>query len=304
MSTDRHHRAPLLRGRRRAPAGLRHVEHTLARLGAERLRRLLAEEEWVPALGAMTGGQAVQMVKAGLKAIYLSGWQVAADANLSGNTYPDQSLYPANSAPALVKRINSALLRADQIAHAEGDDSVHWLAPIVADAEAGFGGAAERVRDHEVVHRGRRGGRPLRGPAVVGEEVRPPRRQGPRADEPARAHARRGSARRRRRRRADARRRAHRRALREPPHERHRRGRRRVLHRRAHGRGVLPGAGRHRRRDRARPRLCPVLRPDLVRDVDTRHGRGGEVRRPRSTSGIPASCSRTTARRRSTGAST
>jgi isocitrate lyase len=117
------------------------VEHTLARLGAERLRRLLAEEEWVPALGAMTGGQAVQMVKAGLKAIYLSGWQVAADANLSGNTYPDQSLYPANSAPALVKRINNALLRADQITHAEGDDSVHWLAPIVADAEAGFGGA-------------------------------------------------------------------------------------------------------------------------------------------------------------------
>ena len=117
------------------------IEHTLARLGAERLALLLAEDEWVPALGAMTGGQAVQMVKAGLDAIYLSGWQVAADANLSGNTYPDQSLYPANSAPALVKRINSALLRADQITHAEGDDSVHWLAPIVADAEAGFGGA-------------------------------------------------------------------------------------------------------------------------------------------------------------------
>lgn len=117
------------------------VEHTLARLGAERLRRLLAEEEWVPALGALTGGQAVQMVKAGLQAIYLSGWQVAADANLAGSTYPDQSLYPANSAPALVRRINNALLRADQIAHAEGDDSVHWLAPIVADAEAGFGGA-------------------------------------------------------------------------------------------------------------------------------------------------------------------
>src|SRR6476619_1414866 len=116
------------------------IEHTLARLGSERLRKLLAEDEWVPALGAMTGGQAVQMVKAGLKAIYLSGWQVAADANLSGNTYPDQSLYPANSAPALVKRINSALLRADQVTHAEGDDSVHWLAPIVADAEAGFGG--------------------------------------------------------------------------------------------------------------------------------------------------------------------
>jgi len=116
------------------------VEHTLARRGAERLRGLLASEEWVAALGALTGGQAVQMVKAGLKAIYLSGWQVAADANLSGQTYPDQSLYPASSAPALVKRINNALARADQIAHAEGDDSTEWFAPIVADAEAGFGG--------------------------------------------------------------------------------------------------------------------------------------------------------------------
>jgi len=116
------------------------VEHTLARRGAERLRELLEQEEWVAALGALTGGQAVQMVKAGLKAIYLSGWQVAADANLSGQTYPDQSLYPASSAPALVKRINNALMRADQIAHAEGDDSTDWFAPIVADAEAGFGG--------------------------------------------------------------------------------------------------------------------------------------------------------------------
>ena len=117
------------------------VEHTLARRGALRLRELLEDEEWVAALGAMTGGQAVQMVKAGLKAIYLSGWQVAADANIAGQTYPDQSLYPATSAPALVKRINNALLRADQIAHAEGaDDSLDWLAPIVADAEAGFGG--------------------------------------------------------------------------------------------------------------------------------------------------------------------
>jgi len=116
------------------------VEHTLARLGAERLRTLLAERDWVPALGALTGGQAVQMVKGGLEAIYLSGWQVAADANLAGGTYPDQSLYPANSGPALARRINSALLRADQIAHAEGDDETYWLAPIVADAEAGFGG--------------------------------------------------------------------------------------------------------------------------------------------------------------------
>ena len=116
------------------------IEHTLARLGAERLRHLLETREWVPALGALTGGQAVQMVKAGLEAIYLSGWQVAADANLVGGTYPDQSLYPANSGPALARRINNALLRADQIAHAEGDDEIHWLAPIVADAEAGFGG--------------------------------------------------------------------------------------------------------------------------------------------------------------------
>jgi isocitrate lyase len=116
------------------------VEHTLARLGAERLRALLDADEPVRALGAMTGGQAVQMVRAGLQAIYLSGWQVAADANLAGHTYPDQSLYPSNSAPALVRRLNNALLRADQVACAESDDDAYWLAPIVADAEAGFGG--------------------------------------------------------------------------------------------------------------------------------------------------------------------
>jgi isocitrate lyase len=116
------------------------VEHTLARLGATRLRQLLAEEPFVRALGAQTGAQAVQMVRAGVKAIYLSGWQVAADANLAGQTYPDQSLYPANSAPALVRRINNALLRADQVDCAEGGNGIHWLAPIVADAEAGFGG--------------------------------------------------------------------------------------------------------------------------------------------------------------------
>jgi isocitrate lyase len=120
--------------------GTVHVEHTLARLGAERLRRLLETEDHVAALGALTGGQAVQMVKAGLQAIYLSGWQVAADANLAGHTYPDQSLYPSNSGPQLVRRLNNALLRADQIHAAEGDDDTYWLAPIVADAEAGFGG--------------------------------------------------------------------------------------------------------------------------------------------------------------------
>lgn len=116
------------------------VEHTLARLGAERLWKLLHEEEYVPALGALSGNQAMQMVKAGLKAIYLSGWQVAADANLAGQMYPDQSLYPSNSVPMVVRRINQTLARADQIAHLEGDDSACWFAPIVADAEAGFGG--------------------------------------------------------------------------------------------------------------------------------------------------------------------
>ena len=117
-----------------------HVEHSVARLGAERLWKLLSSEPYVPALGAITGAQAVQMVRAGLKAIYLSGWQVAADGNLAGQTYPDQSLYPVTSGPALVRRLNNALLRADQIEAAEGKNGTYWLAPIVADAEAGFGG--------------------------------------------------------------------------------------------------------------------------------------------------------------------
>jgi isocitrate lyase len=115
-------------------------ECTLARLGAERLWRLLTRGGYVNALGALTGGQAVQMVKAGLEAIYLSGWQVAADANLAAATYPDQSLYPANSVPQVVRRLNNALLRADQIDWSEGGNGTDWLAPIVADAEAGFGG--------------------------------------------------------------------------------------------------------------------------------------------------------------------
>ncbi|KFN49569.1 isocitrate lyase [Arenimonas composti] len=116
------------------------VEHSLARLGAGKLWKSLNTEPFVNALGALTGNQAMQQVKAGLKAIYLSGWQVAADANLAGEMYPDQSLYPANSVPQVVKRINNTLLRADQLHHAEGDDSIDFLQPIVADAEAGFGG--------------------------------------------------------------------------------------------------------------------------------------------------------------------
>ncbi|MGE3165540.1 MAG: isocitrate lyase [Planctomycetota bacterium] len=116
------------------------IEHTLARRGADKLWYMLNDMPFVRALGALTGNQAMQMVKAGLKAIYVSGWQVAADANLSGNMYPDQSLYPANSVPQLVKRLNQTLQRADQIHHMEGRNGIDWFAPIVADAEAGFGG--------------------------------------------------------------------------------------------------------------------------------------------------------------------
>ncbi|MEZ5454718.1 MAG: isocitrate lyase [Lysobacteraceae bacterium] len=120
--------------------GTVHIEHSLARRGAERLWRQLHEMPFVNALGALTGNQAMQQVKAGLQAIYLSGWQVAADANIAGEMYPDQSLYPANSVPMVVKRINNTLQRADQLHHAEGKDDLDWFAPIVADAEAGFGG--------------------------------------------------------------------------------------------------------------------------------------------------------------------
>lgn len=116
------------------------VEHSIARMGAERIWDLINSEEYINALGALTGNQAVQQVRAGLEAIYLSGWQVAADANLSGHMYPDQSLYPANSVPNVVQKINRALQRADQIEYAEGKVQHHWMAPIIADAEAGFGG--------------------------------------------------------------------------------------------------------------------------------------------------------------------
>ena len=121
-------------------SGSMQIEYTLAKVGSERLWQLLHSEQFVAALGALTGNQAVQQVKAGLQAIYLSGWQVAADANLAGQMYPDQSLYPVNSVPAVVKRINQALQRADQIDRKEGRNGTHWFAPIVADAEAGFGG--------------------------------------------------------------------------------------------------------------------------------------------------------------------
>jgi isocitrate lyase len=117
------------------------VEYTIARMGAERLWTLMHNEPFVRSLGAITGNQAVQMVQAGLKAIYMSGWQVAGDNNTSLETYPDQSLYPVDSVPNLIRRINKALQRADQIAHMAGKDDIYWMAPIVADAESGFGGA-------------------------------------------------------------------------------------------------------------------------------------------------------------------
>ena len=127
-----------------------HVEHSLAQQGAEKLWNLLSRGDgaYVNALGALTGNQAMQQVRAGLQAIYLSGWQVAADANLAGQMYPDQSLYPADSVPAVVRRINNCLLRADQISHLEGEDEIEWMAPIVADAEAGFGGV---LNAHELM---------------------------------------------------------------------------------------------------------------------------------------------------------
>lgn len=124
------------------------IEYSLARHGAEKLWQQMHQMPYVNALGAMTGNQAMQQVKAGLKAIYLSGWQVAADANSAGQMYPDQSLYPVDSVPSVVKRINNCLLRSDQVAHAEGDDSIDWLVPIVADAEAGFGGV---LNAHELM---------------------------------------------------------------------------------------------------------------------------------------------------------
>src|ERR1700682_2583293 len=128
------------------------IEYTLARLGAERLWNLMHTDAYVPALGAVTGNQAIEMVQAGLKAIYGSGWQVAADNNTAGDVYPDQSRYPCHSARALVKRINRALLRADQVESAEGKRSgVYWFAPIVADAEAGFGGALHAYGPVEAV---------------------------------------------------------------------------------------------------------------------------------------------------------
>ena len=253
----------------------------------------------------MTGGQAVQMVKAGLKAIYLSGWQVAADANLAGQTYPDQSLYPANSVPALVRRLNNALLRADQIDRAEGSDGTHWLAPIVADAEAGFGGplnafelmkamieaGAAGVHFEDQLSSEKKCGH-------LGGKVLVPTAQHVRTLVAARLAA-------------DVLRRADRRWSRAPT-----RSRPTLLTSdvdeptREFLTGERTPEGFFRVRDGLEPAIAralayaPYCRPALVRDLDAGPRRGARVRRRRCTSGSPASCSPTTARRRSTGAST
>ena len=245
------------------------VEHSIARRGAERLWELVHDQEYVAALGALTGGQAVEMVKAGLKAIYLSGWQVAADANLASHTYPDQSLYPANSVPSVVRRINNALQRADQIAWAEGR-TADTLAPIVADAEAGFGGtlnafelmksmieagaAGVHFEDQLASEKkcGHLGGkvlvptdqfvRTLIAARLAADVLGVPSLVVARTDALGATLA----------------------------HERHRPPRPPLHQRRAHARGLLLRRERHRGRDRARPGIRAVLRHDLVRDVDAR----------------------------------
>src|SRR5256885_14458270 len=155
-----------------------HIEHTLARLGAERFWSLLRSEPFVPALGALTGNQAVQQVQAGLPAIYMSGWQVAADGNDAGQTYPDQSLYPADSVPNLVRRVNNAFKREDEKHTMTGDGSTYWFAPIVADAEAGFGGPLNAFELMKAMIEAGAAGGPLQEQPAGGEKSRPPRRKG------------------------------------------------------------------------------------------------------------------------------
>ena len=277
LRTVRH--PPLRPRRRRPPARLGpHRAHA----GAPR-RRAPADAARRSRLGSRArsadrAGRRCRWCAGGLESIYLSGWQVAADANLAAGTYPDQSLYPANSGPALARRINSALLRADQISHAEGDDSIHWLAPIVADAEAGFGGplnafeimkayieagaAGVHFEDQLSSEKkcGHLGGKVLVPTSQFVRTLVAARLAADVAGVPTVIVA-----------RTDA-------LSASPPDQRRRRDRPRLLHRRADERGVLPRARRDRRGDRARPRVRALRRPDLVRDLDARPGRGGEVR--------------------------
>ena len=154
------------------------IEHTLARRGAEKLWQLLETEPFIRTLGALTGNQAVQMVHAGLKTIYISGWQVAGDMNDAMHTYPDQSLYPVNSVPQLVRRINNALMRADQIAHLENSDDLDWYAPIIADAEAGFGGPLNTFELVKAMIEAGAAGHTPGGPAFLAKKMRAYGREG------------------------------------------------------------------------------------------------------------------------------
>ena len=245
-------------------------EHTLARLGAEKLWNLIQTTKFTRALGALTGNQAVQMVRGGLESIYLSGWQVAADANLSGQTYPDQSLYPANSVPAVVRRINNALMRADQIDHSSGKADIDFLVPIVADAEAGFGGplnAFELMKSMIVsgaagVHWEDQLASEKKCGHLGGKVLIP--------DGPAHPHPERGTAGSRYPRCANPCHRPYRCAGGRPADQRRRPDRRPLHHRGANQRGILPGAQRDRAGAGAGEGLRPVLRHDLGRD---RHAR-------------------------------
>ena len=279
-----------------------HIEHTLARRGAEKLWKLINEEPFVNSLGAMTGNQAMQQVKAGLKAIYLSGWQVAADANIAGEMYPDQSLYPANSVPHVVRRINNALMRADQIHHMEGkNDGIDCFAPIVADAEAGFGGvlnafelmkamieagaAGVHFEDQlaSVKKCGHMGGKVLVPTREAVEKLVAARLAADCMGVPTILLA-----------RTDAE--AANLVTSDVDRERQA-----VPHRRAHRRGLLQVQERPRAVDLARPRLRAVRGPDLVRDRQARPRRSPSSSPRRSRPSSPARCWRTTARRRSTG---
>ena len=241
-------------------------------------------------------------MRAGLKAIYLLGWQVAADANLSGQTYPDQSLYPANSVPAVVRRLNQALLRADQIEHAEGaKPATDWLVADRGRCRGGLRRTAQRVRADEGDDRSGRGGRALRGPAVLREEVRPPGRQGAAADRPVHPHPGGGAARGRRAGRADRAGGADRCGQRQAHHQRHRRAGPAVPDRRADPGGLLPDHRRTRHGDRAGAGVRAVRGPDLVRDLDAGPRGSAAVRRGDARRSSPGSCWPTTARRRSTG---
>ena len=262
------------------------VEYSVARAGAEKLWELLHKENYVATLGAVTGNQAVEMAKAGLKAIYLSGWQVAADANLSGQMYPDQSLYPANSVPHVVRSINNALMRADQIAHADGNDSIDWMLPIVADAEAGFGGVlnafelmkgmieagASAVHFEDQLSSAKKCGH-MGGKVLVPKADRSASCGGPaqRAHDLDRAHRRKWST---------------------THYQRLRCNGCAVCDREADDRGILRVPRRNRRCHCTRPCLRALRRDAVVRDVRAEHEGGGAVRErdpfraPRETSGL------------------